>query len=94
MTTRTPGSQDKAILDGLAAQVKAGEPGTVLKLWEAVRRFVEMKARERTRAGNRVPFDDLTQAGFLAVLDAANQYDPGRENASFLSLLCFTLQSR
>lgn len=94
MTTQTTDGWDKAILDGLATQVKAGEPGAVLKLWEAVRRFVEMKARERTRAGGRVSFDDLTQAGFLAVLDAADQYDPGRENASFLSLLCFTLRSR
>lgn len=81
-------------LDELIARSKTRAPGAVLELWEAVRRFIEMKARERTRAGSRVPFDDLTQAGFLAVLDAADQYDPGRENASFLSLLCFTLQSQ
>lgn len=71
-------------LEELAAQVKAREPGAVLELWEAVRRFVEMKARDRARAGSRVPLEDLTQAGFLAVLDAAEQYDPDRENASFL----------
>lgn len=94
MTTRTTGGQNKEILDELTARMKAGEPGAVLELWEAVRRFVEMKARERVRAGSRVPLEDLTQAGFLAVLDAADQYDPGRENASFLSLLCFTIQNR
>ena len=70
-------------LEELAAQVKAGEPGAVLELWEAVSRFVEMKARERTRAGSRVPLEDLTQAGFLAVLDAADKYDPDKENTSF-----------
>lgn len=81
-------------LEELAAQVKAGEPGAVLELWEAVRRFVEMKARERARAGSRVPLEDLTQAGFLAVLDAAEQYDPDRGNASFLSLLSLKLWKR
>ena len=81
-------------LEELAAQVKAGEPGAMLELWKAVRRFVEMKAGDRARAGSRVPLEDLTQAGFLAVLDAAEQYDPGKENASFLSLLCFTLRNR
>lgn len=81
-------------LEELAAQVKAGEPGAMLELWEAVRRFVEMKARDRARAGGRVPLDDLIQAGFLAVLDAVEKYDPGKENASFLSLLSFTLRIR
>ena len=78
----------------MAAQVKAGEPGAVLELWEAVRRFVEMKARDRARAGGRVPLEDLTQAGFLAVLDATDKYDPGKENASFLSLLSLKLWKR
>ena len=59
-----------------------------------MRRFVEMKARERARAGSRVPLEDLTQAGFLAVLDAADKYDPGTENASFLSLLSLKLRNR
>lgn len=81
-------------LEELAARVKAGEPGAMLELWEAVRRFVEMKARGRARAGSRVPLDDLIQAGFLAVLDAAEQYTPGKENASFLSLLSFTLRNQ
>lgn len=88
------GDHGVSSLDELIARSKTRAPGAVLELWEAVRRFIEMKARERTRAGSRVPFDDLTQAGFLAVLDAADQYNPGRENASFLSLLCFSLQSR
>lgn len=78
-------------LEELAAQVKAGEPGAMLELWEAVRRFVGMKARDCARAGGRVPLDDLIQVGFLAVLDAADKYDPSKENASFLSLLSLKL---
>lgn len=94
MTTQPADGKGREILDKLAARSKAGEPGAMLELWDAVRRFVEMKARDRARAGSRVPLEDLTQAGFLAVLDAADKYDPGKENASFLSLLCFTLQNR
>lgn len=81
-------------LEELAAQVKAGEPGAVLELWEDVRRFVEKEARRRAGVGSCAPLDDLRQAGFLAVLDAAERYDPDRGNASFLSLLCFTLRKR
>lgn len=31
----------------LASDVKKGKPGAMLELWESVRRFVHMKARER-----------------------------------------------
>lgn len=81
-------------LGELAARVKDREPGAMLELWEAVRRFVEMKARGRARAGSRVPLDDLIQVGFLAVLDAAERYDNGKENAAFLSLLDFCLREQ
>lgn len=83
-----------AVLGDLAACVKAGEPGAALKLWEAVRGFVVLKAARRAMAGSHVPLEDLIQAGFLAVLDAAEQYDPDRENASFLSLLSLKLWKR
>lgn len=83
-----------AVLGDLAACVKAGEPGASLKLWEAVRGFVVLKAARRAMAGSHVPLEDLIQAGFLAVLDAAEQYDPDRENASFLSLLSLKLWKR
>lgn len=65
-----------------------------MELWEACRRFVAKKAFGRSRAGSRVPLDDLIQAGFLAVMDAAERYDPGNENASFFALLDFTLKTR
>ena len=79
----------------LAARVKAGEPGALMELWEDVRRFVEMKARRYARAyEGRASVEDLTQTGFFAVLDAAEKYDVERENASFLSLLSYTLKTR
>lgn len=36
-------------VEELAAKVKDKEPGAMLELWEAVRRFVEAKARNRVR---------------------------------------------
>ena len=92
MTTRPASSQDKAILDELAARSKAGEPGAALELWEAVGRFVELKARDRARVpGCRAQADDLIQAGFLAVLDTAARYEPG-EGKNFLHALAFSLR--
>lgn len=92
MTARPADGQDKAILDGLAARVKAGEPGAALELWEAVRRFVDLKARDRARVpGCRAHADDLIQVGFLAVLDTAARYEPG-EGKNFLQALSFSLR--
>lgn len=77
-------------------RVKTGEPGAMLELWNAVRNFVAMKANERAGIkSNSVPFDDLMQSGFLAVVDAAEKYDPSRDgSSSFLKLLSFCLQTR
>lgn len=78
----------------LAADVKAGKEGAMCELWEAVRRFVVMKAEQRAaRPGCRVPAEDFIQAGFFAMLDAAEAYDPEREHG-FLKLLAFTLKKR
>lgn len=77
MTTWPADGQNKAILDGLDTRSKTGEPGAVVELWEAVRRFVELKARDRARVpGCRAQADDLIQSGFLAVLDTAARYEP------------------
>ncbi len=77
----------------IVERVRTGEPGAMLEMWEAVRLFVEAKARDYA---NRcfVPIDDLRQDGFFAVMDAVELYDTGREHGSFLSLLSFTLQKR
>lgn len=92
MTERTASGQDKEMLGELAARLKAGEPWVALELWEAVRRFVEMKARDRARVpGSRAQADDLIQAGFLAMLDTAARYEPG-EGKRFLHALAFSLR--
>lgn len=77
----------------LAARVKAGEPGAMLELWEAVRRTVEIKARQYARQPFfRVSYDDLVQSGFLAMLDTAEQHDP--QKGCFNTLFPFFLKSR
>lgn len=87
-------SKNGAMLEDLVHRLKIGEPGAALKLWEAVRRFVGMRATAFTSHPDcRVRFDDLMQAGFLAMLDSVEQYDFSRENSSFLSLLTYTLKS-
>ena len=80
-------------LEELAARVKAGEPGAALKLWEAVRRFVEMKARRWVNNAMfcRVEVCDLTQAGFLAVLETAERFEPG-QGYGFLHALGYALK--
>ncbi len=79
-------------LDTLALKVRDREPGTMLELWEAVRRFVVMLARRRAAApGCRTMVEDLTQAGFLAVITTADQYEPGAGH-SFIQALSFSLR--
>lgn len=79
-------------LEELAARVKAGEPGDMLELWEAVRRFVEVKARDRAKApGCCVEVCDLTQSGFLAVLETAEKYERG-QGYGFLHALGYELK--
>ncbi|MCD8381902.1 MAG: sigma-70 family RNA polymerase sigma factor [Clostridiales bacterium] len=51
----------------------------LLPLWEQVERFVRMKAQrqaERLNGYGGVTWEDLYQAGFLAVAAAAETYDP------------------
>lgn len=75
--------------------VQAGEPGATLKLWEGVRRFVAKAAHRWARNSNgRTPHEDLMQAGFLAMLDAVEKFDPEREGGGFLAVLRLTLKTR
>lgn len=80
----------------LAARAKKHEDLAVLELWEAVRRFVEMKAARYIREANYntfAEFEDLVQDGFIAMLDAVEIYDPAR-GAGFLKVFVYTLQKR
>lgn len=75
--------------------VQAGEPGATLKLWEGVRRFVAKAAHRWARNSNgRTSHEDLMQAGFLAMLDAVEKFDPEREGGGFLAVLHLTLKTR
>ena len=87
----------------LATDVKEGKPGAMLKLWEAVQRFVAMKARKQIEQYYQyqvyVTLDDLMQSGFIAVVDAAERYVPdpdvkSNETNRYLALLDFTLKTR
>lgn len=80
----------------LARKVKEGEPWATLELWEAVKRFIEMKARNyySMRGDNfRIELDDLIQAGFLAMLDAVEIFDSERGGA-YIGTLDLTLKKR
>ena len=80
----------------LARKVKEGEPWATLELWEAVKRFVEMKAKAYyAQRGNnfRVELPDLTQAGFLAMLDAVEIFDIER-GGSYIGMLDLALKKR
>ncbi len=73
----------------LAARIQAGERELIPELWEQVRRFVWMKARSRyllTDGYGGVEVEDLAQSGFLALLEAVEDFKPEGEY-KFLSYL-------
>ena len=87
-----PGIVTAAELDTLALKVRGRESGAMLELWRAVRRFVVMLARRRAASpGCRTTVEDLTQAGFLAVITTADQYEP-EAGHSFIQALSFSLR--
>lgn len=66
----------------LAARIQAGERELIPELWEQVRRFVWMKARSRyllTDGYGGVEVEDLAQSGFLALLEAVEDFKPEGE---------------
>lgn len=75
----------------LVALIQSGERDKLPELWEQVERFVAQQARQRMvlSAGlGGVEFEDLYQSGFLALVAAADTYDPaaGRSFIGWLSL--------
>ena len=77
----------------IAAAVKSGQ-ADVMTLWEAVRRFTHDRAYRWERAlGSRcgVTVDDLTQTGFLALLDTLETWKP--EAGAFLTWYGLRLKS-
>lgn len=80
----------------LAARAKDHEDLAVLELWEAVRRYVDMKAAWYLRAADYntfAEFEDLVQDGFIAMLDAVELFDPER-GTKFTTILGYTIRKR
>ena len=77
----------------LAASAGAGDPSALLPLWEQTRRFAWRQALRWTRAmaGRGGPeAEDLAQEAFLALMEAADRYNPAR--GPFLPWYALTLR--
>lgn len=75
----------------LVERVQAGERDTLSELWTHVERFVARQARSRLILSGGlggVEFGDLYNSGYIALIAAANTYDPaaGRSFIGWLSL--------
>lgn len=79
----------------LVSEVQSGKRERLCDLWQQVERFVSMQAGKRARKLNGfggVTEDDLYQTGFLAMVAAAEKYDPDA-GMSFIGFLAFYLRS-
>lgn len=80
----------------LSVEIKAGRAGYG-ELWEQVQAFVRQQAARYTHqnaglcAGAGVEFEDLLQAGFLALHDAVKGFEP-EAGMSFVGYLAFHLK--
>ena len=75
----------------LVSAIKAGDTGLMPELWEQIRRFVVMKARQYHFTCSdgikcRTSVDDLTQSGYFALLKAIEYYKPTYPFISFLNM--------
>lgn len=61
----------------LVALIQAGDRDRIVELWHQVRRMVYAQATRWAGLGGTT-IEDLTQAGFIAVLRAVDSYDPSR----------------
>ena len=73
------------------ARIQAGERDKLLELWEQVERFVALQARRRYYLSDGmggVDIEDLYQSGYIALVAAADTYDPttGRQFIGWFSL--------
>ncbi len=75
----------------LVARIRAGYRGELGVLWAQVERFVAQQARRRLVLSGGlggVEFEDLYNAGYLALVSAVDTFDPdaGRSFVSWLAL--------
>lgn len=79
----------------LAMLVQSGERDKLAELWEQTEKFVAMKARKQARAlegFGGVDAEDLYQSGYLALVVAADTYNP-TAGRSFIGWLTLTLKT-
>lgn len=74
----------------LVALVQAGDREAPLKLWTQVQRMVYHQGA-RWAGPNGTTMEDLTQAGFIAMLRAVDTYDPTK--AKFSTYLFYRLRA-
>ena len=77
----------------LAVAVAQGRDDLQLQLWEQVCSFVQLMARRAiilSGGGGGVTTEDLTQQGYIAMMQAVKAYDP--ERGPFLHYLSFALR--
>lgn len=77
--------------EALVAQIQSGDQRRLLELWTQVERFVWGKARRRyllSEGLGGVEIEDLYQSGYIALVAAADSYDPdgGRSFVGWLAL--------
>lgn len=75
----------------LVALIQAGDREKLTELWDQVERFVAMQAHRRTLLSNGLggaDVEDLYQSGYIALVAAADTYDPaaGRSFVGWLSV--------
>lgn len=81
--------------ENLAILAQSGDGGALVQLWEQTRRFIRQKAERRVARLNGtggVTEEDLTQAGFIALLKAVDGFKDGA-GANFLTYLSMCLKT-
>ncbi len=79
--------------EDLVILIQQGERDRLSQLWEQVERFVAQRANRRTRnTSGAVDFDDLYQAGYLALVAAVDSFAPDK-GMNFISWLALHLKT-
>lgn len=80
----------------LAIAIKAGQEELLTELWEQCVKFIRLQASKWAQAwkGTRHDFDydDFVQAGYFALLEAVERWEPGR-GGSFIGYLGLCLKT-
>lgn len=79
----------------LVALIQAGDRDKLLELWEQVEKFIALQASRRivfTNGLGGVTAEDLYQSGYIALVAAADSYDP-EAGCSFIGWLALALKT-